>query len=191
MLRRLRPLEYYRVRVRALGPHRTWVSAWSVEVSLKTLSMAAARAANHEMTAERFFVPSERRIASVVMGSDTVAGDAALDVLPTAEELSELRARDICDRLNSALGPLDRDAVKDLLDARLCAGGQKEFVKAGARYSQPSAEREQRMRRMRLAIAAQELYKPAYADGNPWCMGPFYYEEAGMQTMDALQRGGA
>lgn len=172
-LRRLRPLRQHRARVRALGPRKNLMSAWSDEVSFMTLSVEAARAAGHRMTADGFFAQSEHRICESVCGGN-------------GEDPLEAALGDI---LSSALGAEDKaGAVKGLLDARYCKGGWRDFVRHGARYSQPPSERERRMQRMRLVISAKDLYKPDYSDGNPWSMGPFYYEELGRLTMEAAQR---
>eukprot|EP00427_Karlodinium_veneficum_P027938 CAMPEP_0169205798 /NCGR_PEP_ID=MMETSP1016-20121227/12703_1 /TAXON_ID=342587 /ORGANISM="Karlodinium micrum, Strain CCMP2283" /LENGTH=131 /DNA_ID=CAMNT_0009282955 /DNA_START=127 /DNA_END=522 /DNA_ORIENTATION=- len=120
------------------------------------------------MTTDGFFVPSERHIRASVCGD---AGEDAEDVL------------------TFALGREDQAvAVKNVLDARYCKGGWRDFVKHGARYSQPPSERGQRMQRMRLVVAAKENYQPSYSDENPWSMGPFYYEELGRLTMEASRR---
>lgn len=191
VFRCLRPMHWHYVRVRALGPSRAWTSAWSNEVPLKTLSVEAARAAGRRMTPDGFFEPSERRICSAVQGGDVVAGaDAGL--LPAAAEAAHLRTPLVHEELNEVFGALGYVAVKDLLDARYCKGGWSDFVKLGKSYSRPPAESEQRRRRMRLVIAARELYDPSYVEGNPWSMGPFYYEETGRQIMEAAAaRGGA
>lgn len=125
------------------------------------------------MTADGFFARSEQRICKSVCGGN-------------GEDTVEAALGDI---LSSSLGAEDEAvAAKGLLDARYCKGGWQDFVRHGARYSQPPSEREQRMQRMRLVISAKDLYKPDYSDGNPWSMGPFYYEELGRLTMEAAQR---
>lgn len=168
ILRRLRPLRRHRAKVRAIGPAQSWVSDWSNEVSFKTMSLEAAREAGFRMTTDGFFVPSERHIRASVCGD---AGEDAEDVL------------------TFAFGREDQAvAVKNVLDARYCKGGWREFVKHGARYSQPPSERGQRIQRMRLVVAAKENYQPSYSDENPWSMGPFYYEELGRLTMEASRR---
>jgi len=43
------------------------------------------------------------------------------------------------------------------LDARYCQRGWPDFVQHGARYSRPPQQREERLRRMRLAIAAEDV----------------------------------
>merc|ERR1719247_1002900 len=150
-LRRLRPLRHHRVRVRAVGHERSWLSAWSNEVSFKTTSVEAARDSGNRISADGFFVPSERRLRK------SVCGDAREETFDSA----------IDDILGSALGTMEEGAVvKDLLDARLCRGGSREFIRHGRRYSQPPSERQQRMQRMRLVVTAKELYQPHYADGN-------------------------
>lgn len=177
-LRRLRPFRLHWVRVRALGPQRSWESAWSNEESFHTLSTEAARSAGHSMTADGFFVESERRICRSVCtgGIDAAISEATFDSA-------------IGDILTSVLGPQDQGAtVKDLLDARSCKGPWQDFVKHGARYSQPPAQRQQRMQRMRLVVTAKDLYKPQYAEENQWSMGPFYHEELGRLTMEAEER---
>jgi len=171
-LRRLRPLRRHRARVRALGPRKEWMSAWSDDVSFMTLSVEAAQEAGHRMTADGFFARSEQRICRSVCGG---GGDSLEQALG--------------DILGSALGAEGKaSAVKNLLDARSCKDGWQDFVRHGARYSQPPSERQQRMQRMRLVLSSKELYKPEYADGNAWSMGPFYYEEVGRLTMEAAQR---
>jgi len=172
-LKRLRPSRHHCAKVRALGPQRSWESAWSNEVFFMTTSIEAAKEAGSRMTSDGFFVPSERHICR------SVCGHGREDMLGTA----------IDDILGSALGAAEQGTtVKDLLDARSYQGGWPSFVRHGNRYSQPPSERQKRMQRMRLVVTAKELYKPEYADGNPWSMGPFYYEEVGRLTMEAEQR---
>merc|ERR1712100_573641 len=160
-LRRLEPERHYYAKVRAVGP--AWQSEWSGEVSFKTLSVEAARDAGHHFTADGFLIQSERRIAAAV----GQPGEAALP--------SDFDDLNVNAMLNEALGPAGHGALKDLLDAR-SSSGWKNFVHSGSRYSQPVEERERRMRRLRLVIAAQEYYDEELVSGNPWSMGPFYYE---------------
>lgn len=186
MLRRLRPLRWHRVRVRAFGPERSWQSCWSNEASFKTLSEEAARAAGYtSTTSEHIFAPSERQISSSVCAPD--AGMSDSELLPTADEIARHRADLFADDLRDAFGPArSRVVTKDLLDARSCKAGWQSFVRSGTRYSRPPSEREKRMQRMRLVLAAQELYNPTYAEGNEWAMGPFYYEDVGMACLEKV-----
>jgi len=175
-LRRLQPIRWHRIRVRALGPERSWVSGWSSEVSVKTLSIEAAREAGLHVSADSFLVPSERRIC------------AAANWLAEAGDESPAR--------QAEAEVYDGYPVKSLLDARACQGGWPDFVRLGARYSRPPATRDVRLHRMKLVLAAQELYNPKYSEGNPWFLGPFYYEEAGRkgleaETAEAARLGGA
>eukprot|EP00928_Gymnodinium_smaydae_P013261 TRINITY_DN14856_c0_g2_i1.p1 TRINITY_DN14856_c0_g2~~TRINITY_DN14856_c0_g2_i1.p1 ORF type:complete len:342 (-),score=63.73 TRINITY_DN14856_c0_g2_i1:43-1068(-) len=205
-LHRLRPLEWVRVRVRAVGLERRWLTAWSAEVSLKTLSVEAARRAGiYFAPPDDLFAPSERQIHSMVCGNAVEgilteeANDASTEaetasaLLPTAAEVARLRQQLLAERLDSAFGPAGDEVMKDLLDARLCKGGWQEFVRLGARYSRPAESVERRKQRMRLVIAAKERYDPSYADGNCWSMGPFYYEDVGRHTLEsaAARRAGA
>lgn len=190
-VRRLRPLQRHRARVRALGPGQSWASNWSNEVTFMTLSIEAARVAGRRMTADGFFAPSEQNICGVVQSTGTDDGIEAADLadlLPTPEEVSQLRAQGLRDLLSSAFGPESEDVVKEMLDARSCRGGWQEFVRHGTRYSRPPADRQRRMQRMRLVIAAQELYKPEYAEGNVWHMGPFFYDEPGRSILEKGSR---
>lgn len=176
-VRRLRPSRYHHVRVRALGPARSWVSAWSNELSTMTLSEEAARAAGHRMTANGFFAPSERCIADVLRGdrlgrsADRVVG--AVDEPPGEGDMEGLRVA--AEGLHQAFGHLDVDR-KELLDARKCQGGLADYVRLGMRYSRPSSSRDRRIQRMRLALTAQDMYDATFADGNAWFMGPLYYD---------------
>lgn len=172
--RHLQPLRWHRVRCRAVQHSDQRVaSEWSNEVSLKTGSLEEAKAAGRPMTADRFFVESEQGICALVRGEGQPgdAGDATLG-------------------LNGAVGALGDVAVKDLLDARSCQGGWREFARCGMRYSRPRAGRDERLRRTRISIAAQELYGTEYSSGNHWFMGPFYSETAGKTVLEqALARG--
>jgi len=200
-LRRLRSQQWHRIRCRALGRARQWISDWSEEVSLKTLSVAEACAGGGKMTANSFFAPSERRVCGAVCPSsrreaggigdniddaimdrgDVEAGGEGGDPgsdLPTADDIRRLRAQLAEDWLGETYGsPIERPAVvKEILDARYCRGGREDFIGLGARYSKPAETREQRMRRLRLVFAAEELYGASYSEGNPWFMGPLYYD---------------
>eukprot|EP00927_Polykrikos_kofoidii_P026643 TRINITY_DN23689_c0_g5_i1.p1 TRINITY_DN23689_c0_g5~~TRINITY_DN23689_c0_g5_i1.p1 ORF type:complete len:355 (-),score=76.45 TRINITY_DN23689_c0_g5_i1:428-1378(-) len=211
-LRRLRPLQWHRARCRAVGEGRSWVSEWSQEESFKTLSVEAARARGCRMTADGFFAPSERRVCAAVRGgvaSSTPAARAAAEVdapeggaadgeggsfgypgralLPSVEEIADLRAQVVNERLNEAFGPATESTVKEILDARHCKGGFSDYVRLGARYSRPPDTRDQRMQRMRLVLAAQEIYEPSYGS-NPWFMGPLYYEDEAAGDEDLGRR---
>jgi len=162
---------------------------------MKTLSVEDARASGHVLTSDPFLVRSERQIRAAVRsegisGSILAGEEDVASLLPTAAEVRQMRARAISERLNDAFGPSSDKAVKDLLDARSCQTGWSSFVRLGAKYSRPPETREQRMQRMRLVIAAQELYDSEYAEGNPWSMGPFYYEDIGLAAMEAAARSG-
>merc|ERR1712008_311092 len=148
----------------------------------RTLSMEASRAAGHSCCADAFFVPSERKILAAVTGRDRRdLGDDSSDLdhgpSPSEAEESTFRDQAIAEGLSAAFGPLGDQAIKDLLDARLCQGGWREFSRLGMRYSRPPQTREKRIQRMRLALVAQELYEPGLVEGNPWFMGPLYFGE--------------
>eukprot|EP00929_Paragymnodinium_shiwhaense_P049422 TRINITY_DN24929_c0_g1_i1.p1 TRINITY_DN24929_c0_g1~~TRINITY_DN24929_c0_g1_i1.p1 ORF type:complete len:524 (+),score=131.56 TRINITY_DN24929_c0_g1_i1:64-1635(+) len=255
ILRRLRPLTWHRVRCRALGSRRCWVSAWSEEVSFKTQSFEEAREAGRRLSANAFFAPSERKICAAVQGSrggggdggvaaaiaaaarwaaevgDTAAAEALgaaeedLEeppadeedddeggdpgwarfrsrprprstsrerLLPSRAEVASLRTEALTEQLNDAFGPpvASGTTVKDLLDARYAQGGWRDFVRSGSRCGLgPPEKRDERLQRMRLVIAAKELYEPGLADGNPWFMGPLHYgEETGDAEIEGLSR---
>lgn len=189
-LHRLRPSEWHRVCVRALGPGRSWASAWSTEEAFKTISVEGA--------ADAFLAISERRICAGTCGTydssigapDSLSGSRLSDSVSDSSISTRV---EVVDQLNTALGLMNYHcAVKELLDARLYRGGQSEFVRLGARYSRPPETRELRMQRLRLVIAAKELYGSQYAEGNAWSMGPFYAEEVGRHMLESIaSRGGA
>lgn len=168
-VRRLQPLRWHRVRCRAVRqrPHEG-ASAWSNEVALKTVSLEDAVAAGRPVTADRFFAESERAINGLVRG--LAPGDGEVGAVTRGT--------------NAGMGALGDIAVKDLLDARSYRGGCREFARCGMRYSRQPESRDIRLRRMRIAVAAQELYPPEYAHGNAWSMGPFYHEARGRKLLE-------
>lgn len=173
-LQRLEELRWYRVKLRQLAPQRRWMSEWSNEVSFRTLSCAAARAAGRLVGSNNFLVKSERLLRLCV-------DDSHLE--ENATEIERLKVQFVRDLFGTAGSQTSEVATNNLLDARYCQRGWPDFVKHGARYSRPPQEREERLRRMRLAIAAEELYGSEYPLQNAWCQGPFYYEETGMKNM--------
>jgi len=181
--RRLAPMQWYRVRVRAIGLRRSWVSEWSEQLPFKTITVQAAKAAGLHFTASALLAPSERRLqAAVGGGSSRAAAAAAAAGRPedaSSEEEEEEAPLFDCEAvvagLTRAFGAEGEKVVKDLLDARLASQGWRRFSQFGSRHGCPPETREARMRRTRLAVVAQELYGPGCADGNPWFMGPFFY----------------
>lgn len=176
-LRRLRPLQWHRVRVRALGPARTWASAWSEQAPFKTLSVEAARAAGYAFSADALFAPSERRLRAAMGCAEGPAflgkegeTDEEGDDAPPLHDSEVLLAG-----LAAAFGASGDEVVKDLLDARHCKDGWQKFSNFGLKHGRPPGTHEARLRRTRLALTASELFGPGLADGNPWSMGPFYY----------------
>lgn len=169
-LQRLEPLRWHRVKVRAVGLHKSWVSDWSNEVSLRTLSLQDAQDAGLHIASEGFLVKSERLIQKCVTNQSVS--------LPSREERMVRRVRQLLGASQSY-----EAATTKLLHARYSQGGWPDFVKQGAKFSRPAASRDERMKRMQLAIAAEELYGPVYPRGNEWCQGPFYYESAGLKTL--------
>ena len=167
---RLESVRWHRARVRAVGPERSWVSDWSNEVSFRTMSVADAKGAGLHVASEGFLVKSERLIQKCATDQDLA--------LPAREALQVMQVRQI-------LGtPQSYQAVtQKLLNARHSKGGWPDFVKQGARFSRPAALREERLKRMQLAIAAEELYGLVYPQTNEWCQGPFYYESAGLKML--------
>ena len=169
-LQRLEPLRWHRVKVRAVGLHKSWVSDWSNEVSFRTLSLQDAQDAGLRIASEGFLVKSERLIQKCVTNQNVS--------LPSREERMVRRVRQLLGASQSY-----EAATTKLLHARYSQGGWPDFVKQGAKFSRPAASRDERMKRMQLAIAAEELYGPVYPRGNEWCQGPFYYESAGLKTL--------
>eukprot|EP00746_Dinoflagellata_sp_MGD_P086497 gnl/MRDRNA2_/MRDRNA2_34241_c0_seq1.p1 gnl/MRDRNA2_/MRDRNA2_34241_c0~~gnl/MRDRNA2_/MRDRNA2_34241_c0_seq1.p1 ORF type:complete len:390 (-),score=67.74 gnl/MRDRNA2_/MRDRNA2_34241_c0_seq1:154-1275(-) len=177
-LRRLEPLSYHKIRIRVLGPGRRWTSAWSEFLSVKTIGVDEARARGRPMSADGFFVRSEKRICRAIRGSSR-GGSSRTDggLLPTAEEVQRLREEVIGDALDAAFGPAEK-VEKTTLDARSYKDWSH-FVRMGSKYSRLPSERGERLQRMRMVLAAQDLYDPSYAEECPWSMGPLYYEEVG------------
>ena len=167
---RLEPLRWHRARVRAVGLHKSWVSDWSNEVSFRTLSLQDAQDAGLHVASEGFLVKSERLIQKCVTDQNVT--------LPRREERMVRRVRQLLGASQSY-----EAATTKLLHARYSQGGWPDFVKQGAKFSRPAALRDERMKRMQFAIAAEELYGPVYPRGNEWCQGPFYYESAGLKTL--------
>jgi hypothetical protein len=155
--RRLEPLRWYRLRIRAIGTRRSWISPWSEEVPFKTISIEDAKAAGIYVSPEKFLVASERQIQAIAALRD-----------PLDDEMEDMPGYAF---------------AKDVLDARYTKSGWTDFVRLGSRYSRPAATREQRLRRMKLVLAAQECYSQDLLDGNHWSMGPFYYERVGLKQM--------
>mmetsp|Transcript_28895 Transcript_28895/g.46663 ORF Transcript_28895/g.46663 Transcript_28895/m.46663 type:complete len:355 (-) Transcript_28895:84-1148(-) len=173
-LQRLEELRWYRARLRMLAPQRRWMSEWSNEVSFRTLSCGAAKAAGRLVGSNNFLVKSERLLRLCV-------DDSHLE--ENATEIERLKVQFVRDLFGTAGSQTSEVATNNLLDARYCQRGWPDFVQHGARYSRPPQQREERLRRMRLAIAAEELYGSEYPLQNAWCQGPFYYEETGMKNM--------
>ena len=172
---RLEPVRWHRAKVRAVGPDRSWVSEWSNEVSFRTVSLLDARDAGCHVASEAFLVKSERLIQKCVTDHN-LEGPLPL---PTREDLRVQQVRQL-------LGPstqLYGHVTTKLLNARYSKGGWPDFVKHGARFSRPAALREERLKRMQLVIAAEELYGPAHPRANEWCQGPFYYESTGLRML--------
>jgi len=173
-LQHLEELRWYRVKLRMLAPQRRWMSEWSNEVSFRTLSCGAARAAGRLVGSNNFLVKSERLLRLCV-------DDSQLE--ENATEIERLKVQFVRDLFGTAGSQSSEVATNNLLDARYCQRGWPDFVQHGARYSRPPQQREERLRRMRLAIAAEELYGSEYPLQNAWFQGPFYYEETGMKNM--------
>ncbi|CAE7368860.1 unnamed protein product [Symbiodinium natans] len=169
---RLEPLRWHRARVRAVGPHKSWVSEWSNEVSFRTLSLLDAKDAGLHVVSDGFLVKSERLLQKCVTDQDVP--------LPTREELQVRQVRQL---LGASTLQSCEAATTKLLNARYSKGGWPDFVRQGARFSRPAASREERMKRMQLAIAAEELFGPVYPRNNEWCQGPFYYEPTGLKIL--------
>lgn len=156
--RRLEPLRWYRLRIRAVGISRSWISPWSDEVPFKTISIEDAKAAGIYVSPDQFLVASERQIRAIAALGDRLDDDEIEDMPGYA-------------------------FAKDVLDARYTKNGWTDFVRMGTRYCRPAATREQRLQRMKLVLAAQECYSQDLLDGNHWSMGPFYYERVGLKNM--------
>merc|ERR1711920_218911 len=98
----------------------------------------------------------------------TLGGHPTTGLLPSPAEIADLRLQHIGGLLNYALGATSGDGVKELLDARTCRGGSSEFARFGMRYSHLPEHKERRRLRLRLTIAAKELYGDSYTEGNLW-----------------------
>ena len=109
------------------------------------------------------------------------------DILEAAER-DRLKVQVVRDLLGPEQAQTSADATRNLLGARYCQKGWPDFVKQGSKYSRPVKDHEQRLKRIRLAVAAGELYGAKYPMQNAWCQGPFYYEEIGMKQMSRLSR---
>jgi len=175
---RLQALRWYRVRVRSLAPQRRWISAWSNEVPFRTVSLADAKASGRVVNSSNFLVKSEQLLRLCV--DDSQIGPEI------STEMERMKVEFVRDLLGTVGSQSSETATNNLLDARYCQRGWPDFVKHGLRYARPKEQREERLRRMRLAIAAEELYG-AYPSQNAWCQGPFYYEETGMKNMAKLE----
>eukprot|EP00931_Biecheleriopsis_adriatica_P065409 TRINITY_DN39939_c0_g1_i1.p1 TRINITY_DN39939_c0_g1~~TRINITY_DN39939_c0_g1_i1.p1 ORF type:complete len:381 (-),score=68.29 TRINITY_DN39939_c0_g1_i1:27-1142(-) len=185
-LQRLEPLRWYRARVRAVGAGRSWVSSWSREVSFKTLSIKEARAAGLHVSADNFLVKSERCIHSAAI--EEQSPESSEDLLPTPEEVERMRLEHVLDLLGDTTNVSNYKGVKNMLDARYCKGGWQDFVKMGSRFGRPASQREERLDRMKLVLAAEELYGHDYPKQNAWSMGPFYYEELGLHNLESAAK---
>lgn len=172
-LGKLQALRWYRVRVRSVGPRKGWISEWSNEVAFRTMSLSAARDSGLLVNSSNFLVKSERLLRHCVDDSTILEA--------TAEERNKIQV--VRDILGASGAQTSASATSNLLGARYGQKGWPDFVKNGSRFSRPANQREQRMRRVRLAVAAIELYGPNYPLQNAWCQGPFCYEEPGMKHM--------
>lgn len=120
------------------------------------------------------------RAAPRVSSSERSVGGYAAGAGPRRQRGSDL--------LDAAFGPLDpQKTTKDLLDARGCKDWS-EFVHLGQKYGRRRETRDQRIARMRLVLAQQQLYDPKYAKENRWSMGPFFYDEGGRKIWEDLQK---
>ncbi|CAK9016019.1 Chromosome-associated kinesin KIF4B (Chromokinesin-B) [Durusdinium trenchii] len=151
-LGKLQALRWYRVRVRSVGPRKGWISEWSNEVAFRTMSLSAARDSGLLVNSSNFLVKSERLLRHCVDDSTILEA--------TAEERNKIQV--VRDILGASGAQTSASATSNLLGARYGQKGWPDFVKNGSRFSRPANQREQRMRRVRLAVAAIELYGPNY-----------------------------